>query len=669
MKDDKINEKEEIENLDNLINDENISIKIDDLIISQENIECILNEYQKKMEASTKEKNLILKNKEISFKNNKFSSLLNSIESLKELKENEKFEIIIDMLNFYNTEKNEEQSNILSKYLNNNLTEKGCMVLLCDLKYLKQIGNDLKKLLGEENKIKMLIKLYIVSKVPFLAFFSIQKIYLAKENIDILNEKILAYEIYEDLTLTKPIGYTLSQMQKSINYMNKMFQYQNYLNILYPGKNFLINIKETFWSDNIDFSLIVCDCDNEDIIKQRNCGAIIFGQSHLNDFISLSKQGNLSLCNQIKVSRLFIIRPSPFNPYTTQQLKGKLSSYISLFKFKDCFQDSIPIMMMNDENENVDKVYIDNKFLIREIKQKDNIIRQFFILECPHEVQCEIKILLSSKSKKNKNNNNKKYIPIQTIERYASKNLGEYFDDSYLSMFYTQVVLSGIFFLNLVNYPKDKMKVLVLGAGTGNINFFMNKVLNSNVEIDAVQLDKKVTELGKDYFGFNDYKKDNNKNENNNIKWYFQDAKNFVEEKNVENYYNLIIMNINNTNSKKERSPPNSFFEEKIIKKINNMLSNDGIYILYLMCKNSNIYINSIETLKKNFKQILFLENNDEFNKIYFCFKTNTEKKELLKKYTDNIKILTEDKNIANIKVIENSSIHIINKFNEINYN
>ena len=283
------------------------------------------------------------------------------------------------------------------------------LLLLCDFTYLKHIGNDLKDLLGEENKLKMLIKLYIVSKVPFLAIFTLKKIFEAKEKINILNEKILAYEIYEDLTLTKPISYTLNEMPKTIDYMYQMFQYEKFLNILHPGKSFKVEVKEIFWNDNIDFTMVIVDCNNEDILKQKNCAAIIIGQSYLNNFFPLNKKENLSLCRQLKVSRLIIIRPSPFNPYTITSVKQRLSSYIMLFKFNECLQKSIPIMMMNDENENVDKVYIDSKILIREVKQKDNILRQLIYLKNPHEVQCEIKILLTSKTKINKNND-KKYI-------------------------------------------------------------------------------------------------------------------------------------------------------------------------------------------------------------------------------------------------------------------
>ena len=645
-------EEKDVTNEEILLNKENITINIDDLIRSEDYIECVLNEFQKKMESTPKEKNIILKQNEIKFKKESFSSLLTPIQSLSELKEDGKYDIIIDFINFYNF----KQKNILNKLFTHHLNEKGNLILLCDLNYLNQIGNDLKEILGEDNKIKMLIKLFIVSKVPFLTLFSLQKIMTSKNNINILNEKIMAYEIYEDLTLTKPLGYTLDMMPKSVTYMSNMFLYQKYLNVLHPGKSFKICIKETFWSDNVLFTLIICDSDNEEIIKKSNCAVVILGQSCLKSFINLNKEANLSLCNKMKYSRLIIIRPNPFNPYTIPELKDRLNSYIKLFNFKENAQNSVPIMMINDENENVDKVFIDNKVLIREIKQKENILRQFISLESPHEIKSEIKVLISSKSRKNKD---KKYIPIHTIERYSSKNLGEYLDDSYLTMFYCQTILSGSFFLNYKNYPQNKKKILILGAGDGIISYFMDKVLANNVQIDAVEIDPVSVELGRDYFGLNSYKKESNKN--TNIKWFIKDSKIFIEEKDIENYYDLIIMNINNTNFKKERSPPNCFFEDKIINKINKMLSEDGIYIMYLMCKNSKCYKNSIEIMENHFKQILFLENNDDLNKIHFCFKTKKDKENMFNNYTTNIKLLSKDENIANIKIIEHKSKYLLN--------
>lgn len=126
-------------------------------------------------------------------------------------------------------------------------------------------------------------------------------------------------------------------------------------------------------------------------------------------------------------------------------------------------------------------------------------------------------------------------------------------------------------------------------------------------------------------------------------------------------------MNIHNTDDIKEMSPPKIFFEDKIIKKVNSMLKSEGIYIMFLMCKNKNCYKDSIDSIKRNFNQILYLENNDELNNIIFCFKSKIEKNELMKNYFTNITSLSNKKDYIDIKIIEKSSINLMNKFNEIN--
>ena len=51
-------------------------------------------------------------------------------------------------------------------------------------------------------------------------------------------------------------------------------------------------------------------------------------------------------------------------------------------------------------------------------------------------------------------------------------------------------------------------------------------MLKSNVIIDAVELDKKVAEVGMEYFGLNNYKKEKNPD----IKWHFKDAKEYIKK-------------------------------------------------------------------------------------------------------------------------------------------
>ena len=494
-----------------------------------------------------------------------------------------------------------------------------------------------------------------------MCIFSIQKLFQAKEPINIENEKMLSYELNKidgEYSFSKPISYTFSQLTKSITYINQMYQYQVYFYNLHPGKCIPIKIKENLWSDNIDFTITVCDSNDEELIKLNKCAAIIVDKNFANEFLYLTNEGNMSLCKQSQVTRLLLIRAAPFNFDLPEIIKQKMSSYIILFKFGKCADNSIPIMLMSDEKKDTINVYMNEKLLIRDVQEKDINLRQLIFIANQSQIQCEIKTLLTSKSKlKNENNN---YIPIKTLERYSKKNMVQCLDDSFISMFYIQALLSALFFIDLAKFPEEKVKILVLGAGIGTINYYFDKILKGNVFIDAVELDKTVAEVGMEYFGLNNYKKEKNKN----IKWYFKDAKDFIKEKKYNEYYDLIIIDINNTNSKDGISPPPLFFEESIVTKIHNMLKPNGIYVIDLLTRSYQSFKNAFNIIDSKFPLVLNVDNNEDLNKIHLCFKTKRDQVENMKYYNEGITKLSNPE-IGNIKDIEVAARQLIIRFIE----
>ena len=644
-------------------------INLETLQSIQEVIEFTLKNYSTKLEQS-KGSNLILKHKEISMKLPEISSLFKEKELISEINDNEQYESIFDCVNFYHfvnnnndQEKIEKKTidiNLLDKLFNKNLSQKGTLLLLCDYQFLIQLCQSFKSLLGEKYSTKIFIKIYIISKLPFMGIISFQKLYALKEPNSIENEKMLSYElnkINDEYTFSKPLSYLFSQLAKSVTYMYQIYQYQAYLYNLHPGTITPIKIKETLYGDEIEFTISVVDSDDKDLIALNKCAAVIISKNFSNEFITLTVEGNMSICKQCNVSRLLLIRAAPFNFDPIHVIKEKISSYVLLFKFGSCVDQSIPIMLMNDEPGEITNVFADDKILIRDVKENEINLRQLIFISNPHQIQCEIKTVLTSKTKlKNSKDNN--FIPIKTLDKFSQKNLVQGFDDSYISMFYIQALLCGIFFIDLKNFPKEKIKILVLGAGIGTINYYFNKILKGNVCIDAVELDKNVAEKGKEYFGLNNYEKEKNPD----IKWYFNDAKSFVLDKNVKDYYDLIIMDINNTNSKEGISPPPVFFEENFIKKINNMLKPNGIYIIDLLARSYPNYKKAFTVLEKNFQHILYIDNNEDLNKIHLCFKTKRKKIENLQIYADGLKLL-QNPEIGDIKYIETSANQFISRF------
>ena len=577
------------------------------------------------------------------------------------------FNNIIDCIHFFHfvTDENKidsikESEKINQEILNTLLSkikENGSLMLMCDFQYLRQIPNALKISLGENNKMKLFIKLYIIEKLPLITFLYIQKMSESKDIIILENEKMLSYEVYDDLTISKPMGYTISQMPKSISYMFEMYQYQGYLKDLHPGYSIPIKIKEQFWSDNIDFTLTICDSDDEEVRNKKKCVAIIVSKSYSSDFVYLTIEGNMALCKQADAARIILIRAAPFNHDSTEEIKQKLSSYIVLFKFKDCVNESIPVMLMSDENEQMEIIFENDNLIVRDVVENEskNTLRQLIFRSSPTEIQSEVKLTLTSRNNI-KNDKENKYIPVFTIDRYFQKGLVQCLDENYLSMFYIKTLLCSIFFLDMEKFPEEKINILILGAGIGTINFYFDKLLKSNVRIDAVELDKNVTEVGREFFKLNNYKE-----EKNNINWFFSDGKKFVLDSSRKEFYDLIIMDINNTNLIEGISPPPIFFEDIFIKKILSLLKNKGMYIINLMSRSYKNYYDSFNILDKNFPHIFIVDSNEDLNKIHFCLKEKMEKEKFLETYNKNLLKFT-DKEHTNIELIREDHVQIIKR-------
>ena len=631
------------------------------LNIIQPKFEAILNLMKKKLEDSKPV--YYIKKEEVKIID---QLLVNLFQIESELKDG-KYDIIIDQSNFYHYGKTDEEiqklkdvKKIDEEYLKKlylSLNDKGVLMLMCDFQLLCQINNSLKNILGNENKTKHFIKLYILEKLPLVGLIYIQKMSLSNNIIDISDEKLLAYEVYEDYTVTKPISYKMSQLQKSVTYMYEMYNYQGYLSILHPGYIIPIKIKENFWSENIDYTLTICDAEDPNLLETKKCVAIIVSKNYANDFIYINPEGNMALCRQVNAARILLIRPAPFNFDDTTTIKNKMSSYILLFKFKDCVTDSIPVMLMSDENNETNRIFTNDSLMVIDVvdNERKDILRQLIFLQSPNEIQSEIKISLTSKTNI-KNDHEKKYHPIFTSEKYNNKNLVECLDENYLSMFYIKSILSSILFMNLENFPENKINVLVLGAGIGTINFYFDKILKSNVNVDAVELNSKVTEIGKEYFGLNNYKY-----KKGNIKWFFEDAKKFLLNNNNKDYYDMIVMDINNTNHNEGISPPPIFFEKDIISKIFSLLKSQGLYVINVMARSFKNYCDSFKILDSIFPNIFLVDNNEDLNKIHFCFKSKNEINEYIKTYEKNIEKL-KNKEIADIEVIKETHKNILKR-------
>ena len=608
-------------------------------------IEVVLKVTKSKLESS--KPNILIKSPEAELLSKEYKPLF--VEE-SELKPNEQSSTIFDCFNFLHYVKNQEELKAINSVkavdqdklnsLFNSVKEKGTLILLADYIFLKQLPESLKKTLGNEYKTKLFLKLYIIEKSPFIGMLFIQKMSPSEKPIELDNEKLIAYEIYDDLTLTKPISYTMGNMAKSITYMYEMYQYQTYLQVLHPGQIFPVQIKENFYSDNIECTLTVVDSNDQDILKKKNCKAIIVGKSFNTEFMYLTNEGQVALCKQCQASRIIIIRPSPFNYDSVYELKNRMNSYIVLFSFAESKDKQIPIMLMNESVENTQLAREEGFIVIDscEKNRKENSRRLYFFLN-PDEPECAIKLTLTSKAKIKQEQD--KYLPLYSEEKLTKKGLQFCFDDKTVCNFYDKTVLSLLLFSNLEQFPEKKLNILILGAGIGTIGYYINKIFKGKVNIDNVEKNENITKIGKKYFAVNNYE-----NKKSNIQWHFEEAKKFILDSKNEKYYDMIVMDIRNVDIIEGLSPNKEFFEEEVLKKISAMMKPKGMYVLNMMGRSYKKYYEAFTSLEKQFGNIFLFENNEDLNKIHFCYNEKNEEDYFKTLYENNVKKLSESQNV-----------------------
>ena len=93
------------------------------------------------------------------------------------------------------------------------------------------------------------------------------------------------------------------------------------------------------------------------------------------------------------------------------------------------------------------------------------------------------------------------------------------------------------------------------------------------------------------------------------------------------------------------------------------MLKEEGIYIINLMARNFKVYGDALTQLEKIFGLIFVVENNEDLNKIHYCFKTKLDNKQYLKTYQESYDILAEH---ANLRIIENDYKKILSRCTDI---
>ena len=648
-------------------------VLINDLVQQEFKITEIFQKSKKKLEES--KPGLFLHPYNYNFHSLEYKPLF-QYESVFPLKVKQEFTYIYDCLNFICYQpQDEEESKNSEKYTQkiknvfSYLKEKGILLLLLDEFHIGNFFQNLALALGNDYKTKLFINFYFIDTRAFLFLVSIQKMSNSETPISIKDIKILITDFFTNSKLlgSSLLGQMNIYLTEPLLRMRK-YRLQNEINYsriktLHPGEFYEMRLKSSPLNTYVSYIVTIYDSPNVDP-KNKNCFAVSVSYE-ITQEILFSKQISFSrMCLQLKATRLITIESAPLNPLNIKDLALELSNEVQLMK-PEGFTDNIQMRLWEVQNPKI-VVFQNEKYLIRDFDDKKNI-RQLYFMSNRNILQGQIRTKLASKTNVGNPPKGTVYYPIESQDKYKSKGVLQCIDDSLIGGFYEQSILCTVYYMDLSNFPRNTIKIMDIGAGIGTLSFYFYKLFKGNCEIDNIERNKEIYEIGKKYFGFQNYDNDNK------VHWFFEEANSCVEKMakfndinnqnktkklnenkygNKLNFYDLIFNELNEISPKEDTVPYKEFFEDSFLANIKSILKPYGIYAVNIMSKNYKAMYNCYLQLEKHFPSIYNIASEGGLSLIFFCFKDNIDIPEYQKKYNTNKEII-EKNNIIDYSVVK----------------
>ena len=559
------------------------------------------------------------------------------------------------------------------------LNEKGTLMLLLDVYYLKNFFDNLVKALGDEYKIKLFINFYFMEKHDFLFVVTIQKMAKVDSPINLQETKVLITDFFSNLhphlLCSKPIKEINTYIEECVKKMQSYFVQcklnYSHLNVLQPGKFFETRLKISPLTSGVDF--IVTITDNSQNLDKKNVTtiAVVILYEMSQELIFQSNMSFDVMTHMLNVGRLITLQCALLNPLNMNEIAYELSEDIEMMKPVQ-FRDKIKVQGWEDNNPKY-LVYQGSNYLIRDCEEKPEIIfRQLYYTKdniITNAIMAKIKIKYVSKSKI-KNNNS--YFPMETQDKFKNKGVIKCIDENNIPGFYEKSIMCMAFYLDLNQFPKNTIKIMDIGAGLGIMCFYLNKLFKGNCEVDNIEKNKWMYDIGIKYFGLKNYYTHNNR-----VNWFLEDAqvcmnkmlnpyKNENKYDNKIEFYDLIINEVNDINPKEFSSPPVSQFTDEFLNSIKQLLKKNGVYIVNIQTRNFKILYENYKQIAKYFPTCCVIPSESRLVYIFICFNEELNEESYGEKFQKNKEVIQKG-DVINFTLLEPFYKDVISKIKSVN--
>ena len=596
------------------------------------------------------------------------------------LETKKEYNFVYDCLNFICYEHNNSPANNEEEYKNkilydfSLLNEKGTLMLLLDIYFTKNFFKYLIKALGSEYDTKLFINFYFMEKRDFLFVITIQKMAKNDKPINISETKVLITDYFSNVSpkflCSKLISEMDSFLQESFVKMQNYY-IQSKINYslaknLNPGKYLLMYLKISPLNPGIDFIVTITDnSTNLDHSNNKTIALVILYEMS-QELNYLSDNSFDEIAKSLNIGRIITLECALLNPMNMKEIGNELMDEIEMLKPK-CFKDKVEIKGFNNDKKPKYLVIQGDNYLIRDCEEKEDIFFRELIYISDNNISNAIVAKLKIKFvKKNKIKNNEDY-PMDIQEEIKNKKIIKCIDDNYIPGFYERTIICLVFYLDLEKLPENTIKCLGIGTGLGIMGFFLNKLFKGNYELDNVEKNQWIIDLGRRFFGLDNYNK-----YVHNLAWINLDAIDYINRigklnknngddnsnKSIKksDFYDLIFNEINDINPKELSSPSPAFFTDEFLSNINLLINKKGIYIVNSQTRSFKVIYENYLQLAKHFKTIYTIPSENRLGFIFICFKEELSEKKSIKLFHKNKEIILKN------EVIDSSLVEPIYK-------
>ncbi|XP_053247141.1 eEF1A lysine and N-terminal methyltransferase isoform X4 [Podarcis raffonei] len=261
---------------------------------------------------------------------------------------------------------------------------------------------------------------------------------------------------------------------------------------------------------------------------------------------------------------------------------------------------------------------LSGEYVIEDVKgDGGHCFRRLIFLSNRNVVQSEARLSFRSSHKGNKKHKKKKKTAsINSAEpaaEPAAVPAGQSIDKTYLCCAHHRAMIAGLCLLkNPEHLPEALIRVLVIGLGGGSLPLFIHDYF-LQCSIDVVEIDPAMLEVATRWFGFSP---------EDRLKVHIADGLVYVDSLAAEasSSYDAIMFDVDSKDSALGMScPPPDFVEKSFLQKVRTLLKKEGLFILNLVCRDTQLHDTVLATLRETFPLLYVRRIEGEVNEILFC--------------------------------------------------